>query len=272
MGKRDFWTEEKRKLLFELYETIPTKAELMLHFEGIKPHALNEYARRNGLKRPDISKYRTRGTLEPLLADTPEVYYWIGMICADGWISKTGQLVLWLHEKDQLHLEKLAKLLKTTIKYIQTTGGYTPSADMVRIAIQHKGVGLAIAKKFNIEFQKTYNPPATKILKRMSDDLFISWFAGMCDGDGSIYKRISKVKNSITYSIKLENHASWIDIHRYIAHRIYKIYGYKPTIHFSKRGYSNFTLHKTEVVKNILKRIKELNLPVLERKWDKIEL
>lgn len=40
--------------------------------------------------------------------------------------------------------------------------------------------------------------------------------------------------------------------------------------YINKRGYVSFSIHKKEIMLNLIKKIKELKLPILERKWNNI--
>lgn len=267
MPYRKYWTTERRNLLKEVYETDISRNELLNLFPDISSHALNEAARRAGLKRPKDWRGRLRkGDLTPLLDETVEAYYWMGFIAADGCIKKNGHIVITCHEKDKNHLDKLAKFLKTENKI---DGIYNINTTRYRVAVQDSIRGCEIAKKFDLKSNKTYDPPKTKLFKSWSDNLFIAWLIGFCDGDG--YLLCKETPRSIYYCrMKLENHASWYEIHKYIV-KFTKKYFKENTgkIHFSKRGYSNLLLSKY-ITSMLYLKAKELKLPYMERKWDKL--
>ncbi len=263
-GKKFKWNEENNKKLIEIYPT-STIQELKDAFPGLKIHALNEYARRKGLKRLVCSQ--RKGTLRPLLEETLEAYYWAGFIAADGWVSKTGQVVVFIDVKDKNHLEKLALFLNTNISVYEEEKDFNGKyiSKMVRVAVQDQKLGLEFAKKFDLKYQKTYNPPSIDILKQFDDDKLFAYIIGFIDGDGSI-------GNSTGYiTLRIQNHASWIDVHRFILLFIQNKFKFNNgSILIDKRGYSNLGLYSKCAIFKMYNHIKLLSLQHLNRKWDKL--
>lgn len=56
-------------------------------------------------------KRAPRGSLSKLLEDTPEKWYWLGFLFADGHLSMRGRLALSLAKKDKEHLEKFSEYM-----------------------------------------------------------------------------------------------------------------------------------------------------------------
>lgn len=252
--KKYNWTTEKIAKLREIYPN-STKEEILKEFYPVKWNALKEFARKRNISRNHI-QWNRQGTLLPLLENNLTSYYWMGFIAADGWISKTGQLVIQLHIKDKIHLDKLAKILNTTTKIIKNSGGYKNiPRDLSRIAVQDNINGIKLAKKFDIEYRKTYNPPSEKIIDKWTKKLATAFLIGFIDGDGSINKYDS---------CKIECHISWKNYLDYLCD--YINLSYYSSI--SKRGYHCTALHVSST-KKLRRFIIQNNINVLERKWYK---
>lgn len=113
-----------------------------------------------------------------------------------------------------------------------------------------------IFEKFKIYNDKTYNPPEIDFLD--IDWKFLSWLIGFVDGDGTIYEQ---------NSIRIENHKSWKYVHDYIKFCIEK-FGISSKSDINIKG-NSFILASTELFYLLKNKIKELNLEVLDRKWNK---
>ena len=157
----------------------------------------------NSLCRNCASKERQRekhcADLSNLLLDTPEAFYWVGFLLADGSFYdnrlKLG-LKLGLSIKDSNHLYKFAN-------FINYTGAIDITDKSISLACKDVGIIKQIKEKFDIKDRKTYNPPKT-ILK-FNIDLTYALLAGFIDGDGSI-KNQSKRKD---FCLTIKNHSSW---------------------------------------------------------------
>ena len=249
------WTDEKRQLLSKMWFS-SKKEELLREFYPLNYHAIEVYANKRGLKRDS----KRNGDLSPLLNDTPETYYWTGFIMADGNLNKNNHLIVQLSKKDKVHLEKLAEFLGTNCTPI--------GSDMYRVALMHKGKSSLFRDKFDLHYRKTYNPPSIEIFYKMPDYLFTSLIIGFIDGDGSILKNGS--------GIRIWNHFSWNTFHSYIRDFLYKKSNITKTgneVKLVKNGkYSYVTFHRRQMIQFLKLKTIELNLPVLERKWNRIKI
>jgi hypothetical protein len=196
--------------------------------------------------------------LEKLLLDTPETYYWMGFIMADGHFTK-NRLTLGLSIKD----ENLLKALSTYLGFgslIKTNKGSISFSVM-----DTKNVPL-IRDKFNINNRKTYNPPNT--IKWMSDDLLYSFIIGFIDGDGSIKKQTNR--EDVILRIKV--HSNWFNIisemSEFLSNKS-ETKTVKPKI--DKEGYCNINLANHQLLKHIKSKAIELKLPYLSRKWSLVD-
>jgi len=210
---------------------------------------------------------RTKGldlilaNLEPLTTETYEALYWLGFLLADGHFSAQNRLQLTLAIKDEAHLEKFAS-------FINFTGTKQKDTKKVSIAIMDQWwVGL-LKKKYDLDHQKTYRPPSLDKFSHLSDDQWLSLVIGFIDGDGSIITR----KHTKTCNLTIKNHASWLPFLNLISTRLEYTSGIPlkrakiNSYGYALLGFSNHPLNKH--LKNAAQR---LNLPVLERKWSRID-
>ena len=83
--------------------------------------------------------------------DTPEAFYWIGFLLADGSFYD-NRLKLGLSIKDADHLYKFAN-------FINYTGAVDITDKSISIACKDVEAVQRIKEKFDIRDRKTYNPP-----------------------------------------------------------------------------------------------------------------
>lgn len=258
------WTTERRILLKQLWPQASWK-RLEKEFPTVKRHALGEMARRLGANR-EVEGQR-KGTLQPLLEDSPEAWYWIGFIAADGWISKDGQVVVTISEKDKNHLKKFAKFLQTEVGDGGTSKGKWGKFKMVRVAVQDHVLGQKIKEKYGFKPQKTSNPPNLSWIN--SEDKFLAFWAGFIDGDGSFVAR-----KEGGCDLKIECHLAWFDLIREFEHQIFKILQvHKERVYtrVSPKGYSYLAFGKAEVLRLFRARLVALKVPLLGRKWNRVK-
>jgi hypothetical protein len=135
------------------------------------------------------------------------------------------------------------------------------------ITISRAKVIRKLAKKFDISNTKTYNPP--KLNWGIDRDLKLSLIVGFIDGDGCIGKQSYREDNILS----LKCHSSWLDNIDIMAREIYSLSDmpYTCRTKINKRGYARVAIANNEVLMNLKRKVLELNLPVLKRKWDKID-
>lgn len=209
----------------------------------------NSYCRSCVAKR----KIKRVGDLSVLLNDSLETYYWIGFLLADGSFTNS-RLELTLANKDEEHLYKFAK-------YIQYTGSYGKNPNRKQVYCKDIDNVSNICKKFQINNNKTYNPPET-ILK-FSEHQNLALIAGFIDGDGHIVKH-SKC-NSFRLTIKL--HSSWLHILQEINRFLCDVNCCK----INSSGYAELTISNSEILKDLKRKVLQLNVPIMLRKWNVID-
>ncbi|KKM89251.1 hypothetical protein LCGC14_1250550 [marine sediment metagenome] len=115
------------------------------------------------------------------IIDTKEKAYWLGFLCADGYISKTryGRLGIGLSVKDKIHLIKFCKAI-----------GMEPSNVKEKDEILNYKGKLVKYRIVYIDFwckpmyEELIEQDFKSFPKLISYDLYLSWLLGLYDGDG----------------------------------------------------------------------------------------
>lgn len=201
------------------------------------------------------------------LPETEEVYYYAGLLAADGCLFKVSEkskrISLTLHEKDIHTIENFKNFLKFNgnilfykkkYPYISITGA--------------KKLTNTLEKKFNIIPNKSliYNPP---IIKKLN--LALAFIVGYIDGDGCIYK--SK-KNNNFYQLQILGTQKMLEFICDIFKKIESSFNLKPRKSCSKNQEvkaialsGNFKSNEFKY-KKILKKLIEIDVPKMKRKWE----
>jgi hypothetical protein len=259
------WTDQKRDRLIELWPQASWE-EIEAEFPGVNRHAIGEMARRCGANR-EIEPQR-KGDLLPLTEDCPETWYWIGFIAADGWISEGGQVVVTISEKDESHLAKFARFLKTGVGDGGSCSydGYKKSR-MVRVAVQDHVVGQQIKQKYGFKKNKTENPLDLGWID--TEDKFFAFWTGFLDGDGSLVKRS---KSCVSFSITC--HYNWYSTFQKFEENLFRLLQVKRDRDYTrltKRKHAFISCAKSEIVRGWKEKAINLKLPILKRKWSRIK-
>ncbi len=210
--------------------------------------------------------------LERLLEETPEAYYWIGFIMADGYVSNRDSercLIVALAEKDKVHLEKLSKFLTMPLKEKFSTYYYKDEkrkSKNYRLEKWDSQNIKKLAEKFDFKERKTYNPPNT--LNIENNDFFLSFLIGFIDGDGCIDKQ---------GCLHIQCHESWKNLLNYWIKRIYDIADIQsfdsklPVCGSDKRDNgARIEVYNNYFMLCLKNKIIELDLPALNRKWERV--
>ena len=190
--------------------------------------------------------------LSVLLEETPEAYYWIGFLIADGHFSN-GRISFRLSNRDKEQIIKFAKFIKWTGK-IKETKNY------VGVNPMDKDIVNKLCEKFDLKEKKTYYPPET--ILNHNRELVKYLFIGFIDGDGNISKQYKRQDSFI----RIKTHKSWEKILKEFCELI----NYDNAhVRINKDGYCELYISNSKVVTE-LKKITN-NIPVLKRKWEKID-
>jgi hypothetical protein len=204
--------------------------------------------------------------VEPLLKLDVLSCYWLGLLFADGhFVPSKGFLEISLHKRD-------AETVYAFAKFIHTTNLSVRQHDQVGVSVSSKEQIRGLCEKFSIQSNKTENPPNISCIKD-NDDLMIALLIGLIDGDGNIYNANGC---KATYA-RIECHISWMNF--YTIFREFLIKKFKNmgriqtcSIGISNKGYAQFLISSHFVMKELKKAAIRMGLPVMRRKWDKINL
>jgi len=255
------WSLEENNVLKQKYFSESTETLLSLlpkrTYNGVKIQAVKLGLRRDSQNR--------NGNASKLLLQTPEAYYWAGFIAADGHIDRNKRLQVTLAIKDSEHLKKLANFLETQ-NYKEHAKEY-PSCS---VTIQDPIIVEEFSKKFDFSANKTTTPPK---IDWLAGDLFLSFLCGFIDGDGCIKKQTGRKDCVLT----IKGHSSWINNYLFFEKQVYvesKIEKHRDkwTTHINSCGYVETYFSDRKILNFLKKKAIKLKLPILDRKWNKIDL
>jgi len=249
------WTTEEDQKLRDNYQL--TQEQIQELFPNRNYNGLNQRASILGLRKHH-NQYCESDT-SSLLQETTEAYYWVGFILADGHISNLNRLTIALANKDYEHLEKFGN-------FVSCKNILQRKNNACCISIKDNLHVKELKEKFDIRNDKTYYPPDLSWISNR--DLFLSLFAGYTDGDGCIKNNHTKKDIHIAYHV----HSAWLSFLELLENRLtgyFSIPTGKPGI--GKDGYARFNISNFSLIKEIKKSIEGFNLPLLERKWSKID-
>lgn len=172
--------------------------------------------------------------------------YWIGFILADGHVSKHRNIQINLAIKDKEHLLKIKDIISNFIMY--------EDEQTIRLLISDIPTIDKLSKDFQIKSNKTKNPPI--IPSFLSKEQIFSMVIGFIDGDGHIDKKGKII-------IKCDK--SWEDLLAYF----YNILTDKNK-KIIKEDRSYMIVGRYDEVLKIKNKAILLNLPLMERKWNRI--
>lgn len=251
------WTNEENKILKKYYANKKQKY-LIEKISGRSWESIKRHAIRLGLNR----SYDTVRTtcVKKLLKETPKAYYWMGFLIADGHFTKK-RIILGLGIKDIDHIKKFAKFISANYSEYKNN-----KYGNCFVQASNSDVIPLLREKFKIENNKTHNPCDIKWIK--NKDLLLSLIIGFIDGDGSILKQT----NRSDAFMRIKCYSSWLFNLQFISNTICKDCDLKPNIAIiNKQGYAMVTFSNSIILKFLKAKGKELNLPVLKRKWEKID-
>jgi hypothetical protein len=254
--KRIRWTIQENQLLRDNY--FDCELSELLHLLPKRTwNSIKIQARKLGLNRDNF--IGRNSSLEVLLEENNQTYYWIGFLLADGHFSKENRIKFHLAKKDKERVFSLAEFLKTPVR--EETNGFS-------IHPMNKNICKSLKIKFDIHNNKTENPPKTII--QDTEEKTLSLLIGFIDGDGCIKKQTNRPDSVI--QIKL--HKNWEPILSEIEEFLFKYFDCKHNKKLTKinnSGYASLVLSNQKIVKGLKAFVIKNNLSVLERKWNIID-
>lgn len=242
---------------------------------GISNTYFNRIANRLGIKKNDIWANKRRSQIGILLNRDVSSMYWMGFLCADGHFNGSCIMIA-LCKKDFGHFKKLLKFVryvgapKKIIKKPKTICGNITSKTYTSYwaSFGNKEVVCELMSRFGIVSDKTKTPISTDEL--VDENMFLAWLCGFIDGDGSIsnYSKNGKKTNGCRCTIGC--YKTWHQFFKFMSHKINRIFGCEPRLRFDKQ------MIRINITNQCLVQIKKFaiknGLPIMNRKWDKINI
>lgn len=198
--------------------------------------------------------------IEKLLDDTPETYYWIGYLLADGHFYE-NRIKFTQSGLDKISVEKFKTYLEASCDV-----KYNSKLDSFEFSIMNVDIVPKIKTKFDIKENKTYCPPDKKIFEDMDIDLLAYLFIGFIDGDG----HIANLHNRPDYNLRIKVHSSWCDVLNICIERLFGLSDY---VKINNQGYADVTIGDSQILKQFKRKYFEnIIFEPLHRKWDVIDL
>lgn len=223
-------------------------------------HALKNNSNCNDCRLKMNYEKCNKNNVKILLNENLESYYWIGFILADGHIENNKRIQITLSNKDKIHLEKFKKYVNAkSINNLNVNGH-----EQCSLSVQDIKYVPILCEKFKIKNNKTTNPPDVNILRLLESEKLYSLIIGYIDGDGNIKKQFKR--NDVQLSVKC--HKSWYNILSLFSEVIDGI----SKVKINSYGYAEFHVTKNSNLKKLKNFAIENNLPILERKWNNIDV
>lgn len=251
MKSRNMWTEKEIKTLTTQY---PNETKEILE-NNLHPHNWEQIKiKASKLKIRRSNSFFRETTVDKLLEDKHEAYYWMGFLMADGSFYK-NRIKLALKIGDVKHLIRFAKYINAT---------HNMSIYEFHAEVQAKNVDIVplICSKFDIKQRKTYNPPSVNSILDKDKSLLLSLIIGYIDGDGNL--RRQPHNHGCVMDIKV--HGSWNNVLNIFNEMI----GGNSSAKINSMGYARYTLSRSSTLKNLKHHGLKFNLPMMKRKWDNI--
>lgn len=202
-----------------------------------------------------MSNLQRKNKLARLIDGSPESWYWIGFIMADGHINLKNRMVVTSAIKDLDHIKKLARFLEVKYSTYFNLKGYSSNGEFARISVMDTTSISKIREQFNLSSRKTYNPPKLDFLN--AEQLFC-FSIGFIDGDGCISFQTGRTD----VSVRIKCHESWAD-------NLKLMYDNSK---INSKGYAISSITNNTKIREIKSKALDLNLPIMNRKWVKIDL
>lgn len=252
------WSKKEIDIIMKNYENL-NKDKLIELLPNRSWDAIK--LKSNSISLSRSNDFLRESNMSVLLKDNIESFYWIGFILADGHISNSKRIKVEISIKDVKHLKRFKN-------YIECNN-MTINDKICRLSIQNKEICPKLCDKFDILSNKTHNPPNFN-LYNFNEELIFSLIIGFIDGDGNI----TKLQKRNDCNLRIHLHKSWLGNLIFIENFLYQYFGIEKNNILSKignDGYSILTISNNILLKNIKSECLRLSLPIMKRKWDKID-
>jgi len=280
---KNLFSDEELDLLRKFYP-VEDNEILLRRFKGRTVNSLRAKAVELGLHKKEHKMRVPKSNLAKLLNGSLESNYWIGYLLADGNITKKlDTLILSAAVKDKEQIKKYANFIETkNIYYRKGASGFSNNPTFGVSVVTQDSINVKkISNAFNFLPRKTQNPPNTCDLDFLTTNQLVSLFIGYVDGDGTIVFN-SRSRN---YHVSTYGSKEWDNFHNYLGTRLkehfiefnFKVYSRKIRTYTTSTGAlkrrkpsSTLRICSKKLLQSLKSFIEEHNLPVLERKWDKV--
>lgn len=178
--------------------------------------------------------------------------YWLGFLLADGHITKRYVFNVNISIKDKDHFQKIEEHIDIKLK-----PSYRVRTNSVRYTLTDRKTILEISKIFNWQTNKTKIPPT---IPNLNKDQMFSLIVGFIDGDGSISKKDGSIRIKVDYT--------WSSIiNSFYTHLTNDVKSFNTS-----DGCSVIYISRHSIVKFIKEKAISLNLPIMIRKWNRINI
>ncbi len=261
------------------YYPISTKEELIKKFPNRSWDSICHQARKQGFKRKKkfIKYCKSYSNYSKLLKDNPIAYYWIGFLLADGHFTNRA-IVIGLHLKDIEHIRKFREFIEYSGPSINKFIRKKHNREVILFSSSDYKLVPKIKDKFDISQRKTYNPPKDlSWIEKINPDLLISLIIGFIDGDGCLQQKQTSLTDNMCSVLIIGAHYSWENNLKYIAKFLFKHFNIKRNINRNssslrrtKDDFTTLVICNQIVLRELKRKTISLNLPCMERKWNKI--
>lgn len=195
--------------------------------------------------------FSKRNLVKLLDIDDNITCYWLGFLLADGHISKDNVINVNLSTKDESHFDKIQSHLD-----IKLSKSHRIKTNSIRYTLCDKQTILKLKEMFNWQSNKTKNIPT---IPKLGNDQLFSLIIGFIDGDGTINKDGSMLALICDFNWKK------------ILESFYTVLTDEIKIfNTTSANTSTIWICKIKILERIKNRAKLLNLPIMERKWNRI--